>query len=73
MYRQLAERAVKDKMGAKIYEVAFVNCHSQIKYLVSYGKENIRIFVTFFEAPKKQFVFEWQLFFTAFTANANYI
>ena len=24
----------KDKMGPKIYEVAFINCHSQIKYLV---------------------------------------
>ena len=34
MYRQLAEKAVKDKMGAKIYEVAFINCQSQIKYLV---------------------------------------
>ena len=29
----------KDKMGPKIYEVAFINCHSQIKSLVSHGKE----------------------------------
>ena len=62
MYRQLAERAVKDKMGAKIYEVAFINCHSQIKSLVSYGKEIYSYLRNIFEAPKKQFVFEWQLF-----------
>ena len=64
MYRQLVERAVKDKMGPKIYEVAFIDCLSQIKSLVSEGKE-IFVSFTFLEAPKKQIVFERQLFLTA--------